>query len=61
MIRLAFKITSFFWIISPFVFIALKLMGIYDFQYDVLVFVFLMLMHSIALFLNYDNHDKEKV
>lgn len=38
---------------SPFTFIALKVLGVYDFKYDVFVFMFLMLMHSLALFLNY--------
>ena len=54
MIKFAFKLVSFFWIVSPIMFAVGWYHGIWDFQYDLFVFFGLSLMSTIALFLNYD-------
>ena len=55
MIRLAFKIVSFSWIISPVAFIAGRLLGIYNFPYDIAIFAGLMVMSGLASFLNVED------
>jgi hypothetical protein len=52
MIRLAFKLVSFFWILSPVAYIVGRCLGVYNFKFDILVFAGLMVMCGIACFLN---------
>ena len=53
MIRLAFKICSAFWLLAPVGFGVGWVLGIWDFQYDLFVFMFLMFIMGLSAFLNF--------
>ena len=44
MIRLAFKLASFFWILSPIAYLMGRGIGLWNFQHDIAIFAFLMVM-----------------
>jgi len=52
-IKLAYRIVSFFWIISPIIFMVMRCMGVYDFGNDSLVFVGLAMISTFAMFMTY--------
>lgn len=54
MIKLAFKITSFFWIVSPCAFIVGRSLGYWNTKNDWLLFLGLMAGSAIFSFLNYN-------
>ena len=58
MIKLAFKLASFFWLLAPEVFLVGRAIKWWDLKYDILVFMFLMLMFSITAYLNYEGEEK---
>jgi len=53
MIKLAFKICSVFWLLSPIGFGVGWIMGVWNFKYDLFLFLFLMLMMGVSAFLNF--------
>ena len=55
MIKLAFKTYAFIAILSPWMFLILRGIGVYNFKQDVFVFFGLFLISSIAMFLTYRN------
>lgn len=57
MIKAAFKLYAFCAIISPWVFLALRALGIYNFRYDAFVFFGLFIISFITMFLTYRNWD----
>lgn len=59
MIEWAFKINSAFWILSPGAFCIGQALGVWDFKYDVAVFIGLMFMMGVSAFLNYKPSDKK--
>lgn len=60
MIRLAFNLASFFWLLAPCAFLVGKYLGVWDFKQDIAVFAFLMVMMLVVAFLNYSpNAEKE--
>lgn len=55
----AFKAISIFWIISPAVFAGMRAFGIFNFGYDWLIFLFLTMMSTAAIFFNYKANDED--
>lgn len=54
MIRIAFKVISFFWIISPALFVGMRGSGLVNYQgIDWLIFAVLALISTFVCFLNY--------
>ncbi len=53
MVKLAFQVYAFIAILSPWVFLILKLLGIYNFQYDCLIFLVLFIFSGIVMFLTF--------
>lgn len=53
MIRLAFKLNSFFWMVSPACFLVGRALGVWDFKFDIGIFLGLMFMMGVSAFLNY--------
>lgn len=54
MIKLAFKLVSFFWILAPVGFLVGRALGIWKFSNDAAIFCLLMAGCFVALFLNYN-------
>jgi len=59
MIKLAFKIYSFIAILSPWAFLILKALGVYNFKFDIFIFFSLFVISGITLFLTYKSWEKD--
>lgn len=57
MIKIAFKLYAFCAIISPWAFLTLRALGIYNFKYDALVFFGLFITSFVTMFFTYKNWD----
>lgn len=53
MIKLAFKLYAAIAILSPWIFAALCKLGVYNFQYDVLIFTALFFLSAAVMFFTY--------
>lgn len=55
--KLAYKIISIFWLLSPVIFLIGRACGIWNTKGDWLLFLLLMVMSGLSAFLNYEpNH-----
>ena len=53
MVKLAFKVISVFWITSPIVFLVMRTVGVFNYEYDWLIFIGFAVASSLAMFLTY--------
>lgn len=58
MIKLAFKIVSFFWIVAPVLFLCGRAVKLWDFKGDIFIFLGLMFMSGLSAFLSYTPEDE---
>lgn len=52
--RIVYSLIKLFWISSPLLFLGARVIGIYNFQYDVAVFGVLSLISFVTIYLTFD-------
>lgn len=58
-LKLSFYVMAIFWIVSPLVFSAIRLFGVFNYRYDWAIGIALTLMSTVAMFMTYRAWDDQ--